>query len=109
MAAIRCESALVRIELASIGSDNNFVHLTSSQRVASGFRGGLCNSPPEPAQLTPHPVGLIQEMRNDFAPYVRQRKLRGLIYYNWIDEAEHLGVYRRCSLTEAGRLAIEPM
>jgi hypothetical protein len=53
MAAIRRESALARIELASIGSDKNFVDLTCSQRVASGFRGGLCNDPPEPAQPTP--------------------------------------------------------
>jgi hypothetical protein len=36
MAAIRRESAPVRIELASIGSDKNFVDLTSSQRIASG-------------------------------------------------------------------------
>lgn len=54
-------------------------------------------------------VQLVEEMRNNFAPYVRERKLLGLIYYAWIDEAEHYGVYRCGGLMESGRLAIAPM
>jgi hypothetical protein len=55
------------------------------------------------------PARLIREMRSNFAPYVRRRKLLGLIYYAWSDDAEHYGVYRCGSLTESGRLAIAPM
>jgi len=54
-------------------------------------------------------VQLVEEMRNNFAPYVRERKLLGLIYYAWIDEAEHYGIYRCDGLMESGRLAIAPM
>ena len=72
MAAIRRESALVRIELASIGSDKNFVDLTFSQRVASGFRGGLCNDPPDLLNLRRTRTELIREIRNNFAPYVQR-------------------------------------
>ena len=52
---------------------------------------------------------LIEEMRNNFMPYVQQRKLLGLIYYAWVDDAEHYAVFRCGVLTKAGRLALGPM
>jgi hypothetical protein len=52
---------------------------------------------------------LIEEMRDDFTPYVRRKELLGLIYYAWIDDVEHYGVFRCGALTNSGRLAIRPM
>lgn len=40
-------------------------------------------------------VSLIEEMRNNFRPYVEQRRLLGLFYYAWIDPMENFGVFRR--------------
>ena len=51
---------------------------------------------------------LTQEMRNNFRPYVQQKRLLGMLYYAWIDDAEHYGVFRCGSLTKSGRLALEP-
>ena len=54
-------------------------------------------------------VSLIEEMRNDLRPYVRQRRLLGLFYYAWVDTMENFGVDRCGSLTWSGRLAIAPV
>lgn len=53
-------------------------------------------------------VALIREMKNNFLPYVQQRKLLGLFYYAWVDTRENFGVFRCGSLTQSGRLAIAP-
>lgn len=69
-----------------------------------GFKNVSSSCPPdEHAQIQ-----LIQEMRNDFMPYIQQRKLLGLLYYAWIDDAEHYGVFRCGSLTNSGHLALQP-
>ncbi len=49
---------------------------------------------------------LIQEMRADFRQFVRQGRLRGMLYYAWADD--RYGVYRCDRLTAAGRLALAP-
>jgi hypothetical protein len=54
-------------------------------------------------------VSLIEEMRNNFRPYVEQRRLLGMFYYAWVDPMENFGVFRCGSLTQSGRLAIAPM
>jgi len=41
-------------------------------------------------------------------PYIQQRKLLGLLYYAWIDDAERYGVFRCGSLTKSGHLALQP-
>jgi hypothetical protein len=48
-------------------------------------------------------------MRDNFRPYVDDGRLKGLIYYAWIDTSENFGVYRCGALLETGRLAIAPM
>jgi hypothetical protein len=53
-------------------------------------------------------VSLIEEMRNNFCPYVQQGKLLGLFYYAWIDPAENFGVFRCGAPTESGKLALSP-
>jgi hypothetical protein len=54
-------------------------------------------------------VALVREMRDNFRPYVDDGRLKGLIYYAWIDTSENFGVYRCGALLETGRLAIAPM
>ena len=52
---------------------------------------------------------LIEEMRNAFRSYVEQRRLKGLLWYAWIDPAESFGIFRCGSLTDGGKLALTPM
>lgn len=49
-------------------------------------------------------AALVRELRGDFDRFVRQGRLRGAIYYAWIDDK--FGIYRCAHLTEAGRLAL---
>ena len=70
-----------------------------------GFKNTSSSCPPDDSTQ----AQLIGEMRGDFKPYVQQKKLLGLLYYAWIDDAEHYGVFRCGALTNSGRLAIAPM
>jgi hypothetical protein len=53
-------------------------------------------------------VALISEMRRTLRPYIQQGSLTGLLYYAWIDPAEHFGVFRCGTLLQSGRLALAP-
>jgi hypothetical protein len=70
-----------------------------------GFRNTDTSCPVREADQ----VSLIEEMRNNFLPYVEQRRLLGLFYYAWVDPMENFGVFRCGSLTQSGRLAIAPL
>lgn len=61
--------------------------------------------PPCPVDDAPLSA-LIQEMRADFRQFVRQGRLRGILYYAWADD--RYGVYRCGRLIAAGRLALAP-
>lgn len=68
-----------------------------------GFRFNDKSCPPQDANT----VKLVDEMRDNFRPYIQQRKLIGLLYYTWADE--NYGVFRCGSLTQTGRHAIASM
>ena len=70
-----------------------------------GFKNTDTSCPPHEADQ----VSLIEEMRDNFRPYIQQRRLAGLIYYAWIDTRENFGLFRCGSLTHSGRLAIAPI
>ena len=69
-----------------------------------GFKDTSTSCPPDDSSQ----AQLVQEMRSNFSAYVRQKRLLGILYYAWIDDAEHYGVFRCGSLTKRGRLALEP-
>jgi len=69
-----------------------------------GFRNTDTSCPMHEADQ----VALIEEMRNNFRPYVEERRLLGLFYYAWVDPMENFGVFRCGLLTQSGRLAIAP-
>jgi hypothetical protein len=52
------------------------------------------------------PAALIGELLDDFHWFVRQGRLRGMIYYAWVDDK--YGIYRCARLTAAGRVALAP-
>jgi hypothetical protein len=51
---------------------------------------------------------LVREMMDNFQPYIKDGRLRGLLYYAWIDPMENFGVYRCNELTETGKAALHP-
>lgn len=50
-------------------------------------------------------VRLIRELLEDFREFISAGRLRGLIYYAWVDN--RYGIYRCNALTESGRLALD--
>jgi hypothetical protein len=50
-------------------------------------------------------ASLMREMLADFRQFLRQSRLRGLIYYAWDDDK--YGIYRCGGVTESGRLALD--
>ena len=69
-----------------------------------GFKNTDSSCPPQEANQ----VSLIKEMRDNFRPYIQQRRLTGLFYYAWIDTRENFGLFRCGALMQSGRLAITP-
>ncbi len=51
-------------------------------------------------------AALVRELLGDFRQHVREGRLRGLLYYAWLDDK--YGLYRCGALTESGRLIIDP-
>mgnify|MGYP001292097634 CR=1 FL=1 len=49
---------------------------------------------------------LVNETRNNFRPYIAQKRVLGLFYYAWLDSREDFAVYRCGHLTEIGHLAL---
>jgi hypothetical protein len=47
----------------------------------------------------------MREMLSDFRQFVRDGRLKGLIYYAWADDK--YGIYRCGALTESGRLMLD--
>jgi hypothetical protein len=62
---------------------------------------------PVPESDTIHQVQLIQETRNNFKPFIAQRKVTGLFYYAWLDQ--QYGLFRCGALSDAGKLALGPV
>lgn len=54
-------------------------------------------------------AALVREMRQSFSASIQQGRLKGVLYYAWLDKVEHFGVYRCGTLTETGRSALSPM
>ena len=53
-------------------------------------------------------ASLVNETKNDFRPFVQERRLAALMYYTWTGGEGH-DVYRCGQLTETGRRALAPM
>jgi hypothetical protein len=51
-------------------------------------------------------AALMQRLFGDFRQFVREDRMRGLIYYAWADDK--YGIYRCGGLTDSGRLAVDP-
>jgi hypothetical protein len=50
-------------------------------------------------------AAMMQEILVDLRQFVRAGRLKGLVYYAWVDE--RYGIYRCGALTESGRLALD--
>ncbi len=52
-------------------------------------------------------IPLVTETRTNLRPYIAQKRVIGLIYFAWIDQ--EYGIFRCGALTDAGKLALNPL